>query len=356
MTPFGVLEIFYGLSWSEQDREAYATFLKQIGFEFYMYGPKADECLRKNWRVPMTAEESNGYRKMQKTFANQGLQFGMALSPHGLSENLDLAERRKLQDKVKALSDVGLDLLGLFFDDMQSSPDLAKKQLEIVHLVESSTSAKIVFCPSFYCNDPLLDALFGERPPAYLETIGQQLSPAIEVLWTGEAIIAPEITKTQLQRVGEILKRKPFICDNFYADDGPLQCNFLRILPPSGRERDVFAAASNWAFNPMNQAHLSLLVLRAFADYAKKGVSPAQAFEDSIRVLVSAPTADFLFQHHQRFADGGLDAMTEGEKLDMRKLLGGAKGPFEREILHWLDGRYVVDFMAMIEQSCYVGS
>jgi hyaluronoglucosaminidase len=356
MKSFGVMEIFYGQPWSEVERLSYAKFLKELGMGFYIYGPKADECLRKNWRLTPTKEELAKYRGLRDEYNRQGLLFGIILSPHGLDGGFDLSARRALQEKIKILSDLGLDYLGLFFDDMKSAPNLAEKQIEIASVAVSSTQAKLIFCPSFYCYDPLLEMLFGDRPTGYLETLGQNLSQSVEILWTGEQIISPEITTEHLVAVRETLRRKPFVCDNFYADDGPMNCNVLRLVPPTGRSRDTFSKASGWAFNPMNQAHLSKLVLIAVMKYAAGGVEPKEAFAEAIRSSMPTPVADFIIAKAEVFANGGLESLPENERSTLRENLAAfATNPYAAEIIRWLNGDFTVDFMAMIEQSCYVG-
>lgn len=356
MNSFGIMEIFYGQPWSESDRNMYASFLKEIGFNFYIYGPKADDSLRKNWRRPFNTDELSKYRRMQQTFSKQDIKFGMILSPHGLEEKLNLTDRNSLYEKIKSLSDLGLDFFGLFFDDMKSSPNLAQQQLEIVHLVQSWTTAKIIFCPSFYCYDPLLDLLFGDRPIDYLQTLGKELSPSVEVLWTGEQIISEKITAEHLQSVEQILRRKPFLCDNFFANDGPLNCGYLRLLPMSGRTSESFKSASHWAFNPMNQAHLSKIILLAAAKSANLNSDSKSAFEAATKQLVSSETAQFILSNHELFWNNGLEKISAEENLKWRQLLSKHhQGPYEKEIIQWLEGYYAIDFLAMIEQSCYVG-
>ena len=210
MPNFGVIECFYGSPWSKEDRFSYASFLTEIGFKFYLYGPKGDESLRKNWHRKMTSEETSRYGEIRRRFKDHGLQFGMILSPQGIHQRPDLAMRTKLQDKVKALSDLDLDFLGVFFDDMKSGPSLAERQLEVVSIVRDVSRAQLIFCPSYYSHDTLLDVLFGDRPAGYLETIGANLDPKVEVLWTGEQIISPEISGTHLRSVASVLKRRHF--------------------------------------------------------------------------------------------------------------------------------------------------
>ena len=54
----------------------------------------------------------------------------------------------------------------------------------------------------------------------YLSTIGRELLPEIDVFWTGPEIISREITVAHVRELRDILRRKPLIWDNFWANDG----------------------------------------------------------------------------------------------------------------------------------------
>jgi hyaluronoglucosaminidase len=351
MISLGVIECFYGLPWSKADREGYARFLKDNGYEFYIYGPKCEAVLREHWDRPFSAGELLDLRTMRSQFKQQGLRFGLILSPQRLYENWDLASRRKLQDKVNALDDLGLDFLGLFFDDMKTAPDMAQKQIEIAQCVETCTQAKILFCPSYYSMDSLLDVMFGDRPHLYLETLGQGLNRNIEIVWTGEEIISKEISAAHLQMVQDLIKRKPFICDNFFANDGPLNSCFLRLLPLQGRSTSALQRASGWAFNPMNQAYLSRIVLRSAAQTLLSGQEAEQAFFNSLRDAGAPSTADLLLSQWQKLCADGLDSVSNEDKSAWRSVLAQSAGPLEREILQWLDGHYTIGIEALLKQS-----
>lgn len=356
MKNLGVMEIFYGTLWLDSERIAYAEFLRELGMGFYIYGPKGDDCLRKNWRNRPSPEEMKRYQGFREAFQKNQIQFGMILSPHGLDQGFSLEDRRALGEKVKVLSDLGLDYFGLFFDDMKSAENLAERQIEVAMEVAAVTPAKIIFCPSFYSFDPMLDALFGDRPAQYLETIGRDLPQKMEVLWTGEQIISPEISRAHLTEVTQLLGRRPFVCDNFYADDGPLNCNFLRLLAPTGRSSGAFQQASQWAFNPMNQAHLSKLALRSIANLVT-GLEPHPAFLHALQSSLAAPLVDFLTTKAGLFTEMGLEAIEAGERGRLRAQLL-ASFPFDpvaREVARWLAGDYAIELSTLVDQSCYFG-
>lgn len=72
-------------------------------------------------------------------------------------------------------------------DDMKGGPNLAETQIEIVEYVQCVTDKTILFCPTYYSDDPILDKVFGRRPSNYLEKIGT-LPQKVQIFWTGNFV------------------------------------------------------------------------------------------------------------------------------------------------------------------------
>jgi len=49
----GVIEGFFGRPWEWSARHSTLDFLRDWGYQFYIYAPKADPFLRRRWREPM---------------------------------------------------------------------------------------------------------------------------------------------------------------------------------------------------------------------------------------------------------------------------------------------------------------
>jgi len=342
MATLGVIEIFFGPPWNAQARQSYASFLKQNGYEFYLYAPKAESHLRREWHLPWPDPFLKQMADLSKLFRAHGVRFGVGLSPIGFAANDSVKNKKCLQSKIEQLSNIGIDDLGLFFDDMPVTENLAEQQLQAIEVVRGATDAKISFCPSFYSFDPILDKVFGERPENYLKDIGEQVPQSIEIMWTGPKVISPEISESHLGEVAKLLKRKPFICDNFYANDGPKNCKFLKLKLPEGRSKAAFAAASIWSFNPMNQPFLSQLVLVSMQLVAVGGMNPKDAWDFAVTKSCSKPLASFVLTQQQRFASDGLDAITEEEKITLLQELNVHDEPIANDISDWLRGKYTV--------------
>ena len=60
MTPeLGLIEGYYGGPWTWEERADQARFLKDHGYSFYLYAPKADPYLRRRWREDYPQAEAD---------------------------------------------------------------------------------------------------------------------------------------------------------------------------------------------------------------------------------------------------------------------------------------------------------
>ena len=349
--PLGIIEIFFGSPWPVSDRLAYAPFMAENGFEFYLYGPKADPWLRRRWSEPWPEDYVASLRKLSETYREYGIRFGVALSPFGLQEKLTSSARDDLRRKLDVLTGVGIDSLGIFFDDMPGAAGLAERQVQVLEILRAETAIPLTFCPSYYSTDPILDKVFGPRDPNYLADIGREVSPEIEILWTGPKVISDEIPAAHLAEVAGVLRRPPFICDNFFANDGPKNCKFIKLRDPGGRSPDALAQTSHWSFNPMNQPELSKLVLLGARNALARGVDALRAFPLALcepeadagnAPPVTAAFADWLLSHRPLLRDRGLDALESDERTRLSGDLATFTDPAARELIEWLRGAYTV--------------
>lgn len=350
----GILEIFFGPPWSEQDRLTWAPFCKQHGLDFFIYGPKADAFLRKRWRDEWPREYLNFLARNSKAFRENGIRFGVALSPFGLGTEVTPEDQRELKKKFTLLTDAGIDILGIFFDDMKLTDNLAEVQIDVMKMFGELTSAHLIFCPSYYTPDPILDKVFGQRPPDYLEKIGQGIAPNVDIIWTGPKVISEDIPAAHLRETSEVLGRKPFLCDNVFANDGPRHCKFLKLKPPRGRSAAAFQESSGWSLNMMNQSTLSKITGLATRYLAKDGLDPQASFEKALAALVSPALGKFISENEENFTVRGLDNLIEFRKTTMLTeldlILQSADSSFAgietrsaaREIQAWLRGEFIV--------------
>lgn len=338
----GVVEGFFGPAWNEEARMSYAEFLSRYGGEFYIYAPKQDQYLRKSWRDIWPSDYIQKLKKFKNHFQTYQIQFGVGFSPFALGEKVTEEDKIILREKLALMNEIGIDLLGLFFDDMPTNENLATTQLEVLELVRSEFRKKIIFCPTYYTFDPILEKVFGKKPDGYLEMIAEKTPGEIAIAWTGPKVISPLIDSDHLKEVTSLLKRKPYIWENFFANDGPKNCKFLKIKPYSGRSPDLLQFSEAFAFNLMNQAELSKIVFLASKYVLVDGMSDIAGLEKALAELCTKSLVQFIIKFKDEFLTKGIDLFSEEEKSAFLDELSKMNEATALEISDWLIGKYTV--------------
>lgn len=339
MLGIGVIEGFFGPEWSWEFRHHICESLRSYGGEFYLYAPKRDSFLRKNWEKDHPAELWSELKNLSAKCSQAGIAFGVGLSPFEVHTHWNETTKEILRQKIKKLEELNIQYLGLFFDDMRGSPDLADKQLEIVGFVQSVTNKTILFCPTYYSPDPILDKVFGQREPDYLEKIGT-LPKEVQIFWTGNKVIPSAISGEELDEVALILKRKPLIWDNYFANDGPRQCKFLKLKPFEGRNPSALKSSAGWAMNLMNQPNLSEMVLVSAIDILRNNRSANDSFYEFAQQLGGTEFTSSLKKYSETYLTLGLDKTEQNAKDEILNALSSNR--FSQDITDWLNGKYIV--------------
>ncbi len=344
----GVIEGFYGTPWSHEDRCGFAEFMAAHGFGFYLYAPKADAYLRKAWREPIPEDDMEQLAALSAAYRAQGVLFGVGLSPFEVYVDFSAAEKELLAQKIRQLNDVGCDMLAILFDDMKGDvPTLAQTQVEILHFIQqTTTAAQIVFCPTYYSDDPVLERVFGTMPAGYLEELGATLDPAIDVFWTGPNVVSDDYPAAHLEAVTEKLRRKPFLWDNYPVNDSEKMSKHLHLRSFTGRPHSLRDLLSGHAVNPMLQPWLTRLPLQTLSESYHLGdmYDPDKAFERAVRDQCPTASAEALCADLPLLHDAGLDQLTDDQKAQLVAKYGAMTDcPFAREVVDWLNGVYKFD-------------
>lgn len=339
----GIIEGFYGRPWSWADRRATVEALKPHGYGFYLYAPKADPWLRRRWKEPYPEAAAGDLEEFAAWCRHQGVRFGVGLTPYDLHKQFDAAGREALQAKLDLFGRIGVDDLGILFDDMRGDlPDLAKRQVEIVEwITERSPASRHFVCPSYYSNDPVLDRVFGSRPQGYLEELGRSLAEGIEIFWTGEEVCSREYTVGHLEEVGRLLRRKPFLWDNYPVNDGQRMSQYLHLRGFTGRPARLEDAIAGHGINPALQPTLSRIPAITLAVSYREGerYSYGQAMRAAAIEIAGEELGPMLYEDVLVLQDVGLDRLGEKEER-LRERYGGREHPAAREVIGWLDGEY----------------
>jgi len=346
MTPeLGLIEGFFGRPWRWSDRHEAVRFLAPHGYGFYLYAPKADAFLRRRWQDSHPEAELAELAAFAETCRREKVRMGIGLSPFELHLHPETHWQAPLARKLAELDQVGVEDLALLFDDMRGDvPDLAERQAAIVHFaVERTKATRIICCPSYYSDDPILDVAFGDRPPFYLEQLGRLLDPAIQIMWTGEEVVSREYSSGHLDRVAGMLGRKPFLWDNYPVNDGPLMSQHLHLRGFTGRPAAMAPHVAAHGINLASQPLLSRIPALTLAEsYARgEGYEYDSAFGRAATAVLGESLAERVRRDLLALQDRGLDRLAERRK-SLRERYIAFNHPAAREIVDWLDGAWNV--------------
>ncbi len=225
----GVIEGFYGPTWSRAERIELLDQMAAWGLDTYLHGPKDDVHHRAAWRQSYAEPEAMELRTLADEARARGIRVAHGFGP-GLDvrysdpADLDAAIARFMQARA-----LGVSVFVLLFDDI---PDrmhpadverwgtLARAQAGFANAVLEALSkdapARMVFCPTPYCGRM---ARRGHGGPGYLQELGAALAPGIDVFWTGPEIVSRTVTEDHILEVTGWLRRAPVLWDNLHAND-----------------------------------------------------------------------------------------------------------------------------------------
>ena len=338
----GIIEGFYGIPWTWTARAANVAFLAPHGYRSYMYAPKGDPFLRLRWQEPHPDAHADELTRFSAVCRKAGMRFGVGLSPV-LKDGFTTNAKAALERKLSFLDDVGVDDFALLFDDMRGeTPDLAKQQIEVAHWAAAHTKAtRVIVCGSYYTDDPVLDRVFGARPPGYEAELGANLDASIGIYWTGEEVCSRQFTTGHLERVTDTLRRKPTLWDNYPVNDGARMSQYLHIRGFTGRPASIAEHIAAHGVNPAVQPTLSRIPMLTLTDSYRLG--DAYEYGSSFRAaalrVAGSQLAQKLYEDVLVLQDVGLDRLGEKEAL-LRSRYEGETHDAAKEIVAWLNGEY----------------
>ena len=284
----GVVEGFYGRPWTPAQRHALVGRIGALGLNTYLYAPKDDLRHRARWRDRYPADEAAGLRELIAACGKAGVAFIPALAP-GLDAAFASPDGLAALDaKVDQLASLGARDFAVLFDDIVAAPASgnlgatehdAAPQVAFAHRLlarqrRRDPAARLLFCPTPYCGRMAGDVA-GSR---YLRHLGAHLDPTIDVLWTGPEIVSETITPADLGGLTAVLRRRPLIWDNLFANDYDLRRLYLG--PYAGRPSTLRAAAAGVLLNPNCEFPANRLALDTFAAWvARDDYEPGEAHD-----------------------------------------------------------------------------
>lgn len=267
----GIIEGFYGPPYSHADRLWLIERLGAWSMNRYVYAPKDDPLHRAQWRTPYEADVLREFAELIERGRAVGVEVGFAVSP-GLTIEYAVADDvRALQAKFRSFHDLGARFFSLALDDVPTvllhSGDqarfasLADAHVHLAHAVAEAVGSEstLWLVPTDYV---------GVAPTDYLDVLGRDLAPSIEIGWTGRTVLSPTITSAEAAQRAATLGRRLLIWDNVPVADGPMR-PMLHLAPYAGRDPALAEHVSGILLNPMLQARASAVAIHTAADYMR---------------------------------------------------------------------------------------
>lgn len=292
----GVVEGFYGPPWTPEERGRLFDGMLSWGLNTYFYAPKDDLHHRVRWREVYGAGDARRMGALIADCRRRGLRFVYGIGPGLDVRYSDGGDHEALKARFRQLADLGCADFALLFDDIpdRMSPEdaarwgsFASAQCHLANGLHGAVrtwapGGRFLFCPTPYCGRMASRRLGGE---GYLPTVGLELAPEIDILWTGPEIISPEITPSHVQGLAAMLRRKPVLWDNLFANDYDGRRFFCG--PYSGRPPALLGEVRGILCNPNTEFPLNEVPLRTFGDFLRAGPGaewrPRERFLEGLR-------------------------------------------------------------------------
>ncbi|MCE9107517.1 beta-N-acetylglucosaminidase [Bacteroides pyogenes] len=344
----GVVEGFYGTPWRHEDRMRQLRFYGENKLNTYIYGPKDDPYhSTPHWRLPYPDKEAGELKKLIETAHENEVDFVWAIHP-GQDIQWNDADREKVIEKFERMYQLGARSFAIFFDDISGDGTDANRQAELLNYIdrkfvkEKKDVTPLIMCPTEY------NRSWSNPKGNYLTTLGTKLHPDIQIMWTGDRVIA-DMTREGLNWINERIRRPAYIWWNFPVSD--YVRDHLLMGAVYGNEKGIEKEMSGFVSNPMERAEASKIALYGVAAYAwnMETFDSQQSWEKGIAALLpDAADALLTFCKHnsdlgpnghgyrrvesveiQPFAERFAQAVSAGKETDIDDLIR-LKAEFEK--------------------------
>lgn len=272
----GVIEGFYGPSWSDDEIASQLQFYGANKLNTFVYSAKNDPYLRDDWPDLYPAGQLAALTQLVTDARAEHVNFVYALSP-GLSICYsDPSDLAALEAKDQQLWNAGVRQFALFFDDIGNgfncagdtsrfgaSPDpLAAAQ---AYLLNEFVTSFIDTHPGAQEPITVPTDYAGDADSAYRDVWKASLNPDVLVYWTGVGVIPQTITAAQAAATASEFGHKIVVWDNYPVND--YQPTRLFLGPLVGRAADLDTAVAGFTSNPMQEPAVSTIPEFTTADY-----------------------------------------------------------------------------------------
>ena len=292
----GVIEGFYGRPWTHAQRLDLIGFLGARGMNRFVYGPKDDPLMRRDWRTPYDGDGLGRLTELLAACRTNGMRLMYCISPGLDICYSDEADMAALRDKLAGVVALGIDSFGLLLDDiprhLQHAQDRAAfGDLAAAHahvgnrlFADLGPGIRLTVCPTVY---------WGTGNEPYLVRLGEGLDARIGLFWTGRAICSATLDLADAATFARSTNRPATYWDNYPVNDVAMSYE-LHIGPYRGRDPHLWRAAEGIVANGMESFESSKIPLATVADYlrAPQAYDPETSWRQAIRDVVGELDGD----------------------------------------------------------------
>lgn len=232
----------------------------------------------RDWREPYTDEELRAMSEEIELARRNHIEMVYSIRPKSIVYS-DAKDAELLATKCRQVQDLGVRCFHLLADDIKLKlpgedasrfGSLAEAHVVVVHglheaLASSGELVRLLFCPTVYCTRAYHERHHPENRE-YLDYLGAHLRPEIDIMWTGLQVFSERILSRDADYIAGVLRRKPYIWDNYPVYDG--QPVILELGPLRERDPDLHEHVAGWSSNTNRHVASLKMVLATIADYA----------------------------------------------------------------------------------------
>ncbi|WP_125702183.1 beta-N-acetylglucosaminidase domain-containing protein [Lacticaseibacillus daqingensis] len=300
----GVIEGFYGQPWSDQARKDLFAFMGEHRMNVYIYSPKDDDYLRKDWRALYPADQLAALKTLVDSATANHVQFVYTLSPgNDIAYGSD-ADYQATVAKLNQLKSIGVQQFYIALDDIpltMTAADRAQFPNRPSATYPNNGWSGLADAQAYYLNRVEKDYIVANGLPhlwlvptnysgsardPFKEAQGETLDPNIRMQWTGEGVFSATITADSISRAKTTYNTDHlFIWDNFPVNDS--NQDRLYLNPLEGRADDLYTVTDGFTANPMIQPYASWIGIAGYADYTWESATykPEQTLQNTLDEL-----------------------------------------------------------------------
>ncbi len=289
----GVIEGFYGIPWTYDERISMIEFLADMDMNEFIYAPKDDPYHNEKWRELYPAEKLSELERLAAISDDNGIEFVWAIHPgQNLIKFEDYEnEVAKIYNKYDQLHEAGVKSFALCLDDIDLNQAYEDRDYhlrlvkDLIKHISKYENKELLFVHPWYNSDWIDD-----KGTEYFDMFRDVDN--VNIMWTGYDVVAP-VRYEANEKFIELLGKKPHIWFNWPVNDYKRDQIFMEIFEFYDSTDFNY---DSFVLNPMNQAELSKIAIFQAAEFFKDPTNyePIESFKKALAYVDEKAAADLF--------------------------------------------------------------